>query len=94
MMWWRPHLYGDLLAEGRRHGVYYRIWPGTQRLLLWGDPGMAAGYGRSAGLCGSLGLEVCEPLPFKGRKGSGLPGGRTAYRDAALQPAADGEKYQ
>jgi hypothetical protein len=86
--------YGDLLAEGRRYGVYYRIWPGTQRLLLWGDPAMAAGYGRTAGLCGSLGVEVCEPLSFKGRKGSGRPGGRTAYQDAALRPAADWEKYR
>jgi hypothetical protein len=81
--------YGDLLAEGRRHGVFYRLWPGTQRLLLWGDPAMAAGYGRTASLCGALGLEVCEPLSFKGRKGSGRPGGRAAYRDAALRPAAD-----
>jgi hypothetical protein len=86
--------YGDLLAEGRRYGVYYRIWPGTQRLLLWGDPAMAAGYGRTAGLCGSLGLEVCEPLSFKGRKGSGRPGGRAGYQDAALRPAADWEKYR
>jgi hypothetical protein len=86
--------YGDLLAEGRRYGVYFRIWPGTQRLLLWGDPAMAAGYGRTASLCGSLGVEVCEPLSFKGRKGSGLPGGRAAYRDEALRPATDWEKYR
>jgi hypothetical protein len=85
--------YGDLLAEGRRYGVYYRIWPGTQRLLLWGDPAMAAAYGRAAGFCGSRGVELCEPLSFKGRKGSGRPGGRTAYADAALRPAADWQKY-
>jgi hypothetical protein len=86
--------YGDLLAEGRRHDVYYRMWPGTQRLLLWGDPAMAAGYGRTAHFCGSLGMELCEPLSFKGRKGSGQPGGRTAYQDQALKPAADWEKYR
>ena len=86
--------YGDLLTEDRRYGVYYRIWPGTQRLLLWGDPTFAAGYSRAAGFCGSQGMEICEPLTFKGRKGSGLPGGRDAYADPALKPkGGDFEKY-
>jgi hypothetical protein len=86
--------YGDLLTEDRRYGVYYRIWPGTQRFLLWGDPVFAAGYSRAAGFCGSQGMEICEPLTFKGRKGSGLPGGRDAYADGALKPAGgDFEKY-
>ena len=78
--------YGDLLAEDRRYGVLHRIWPGTQRLLLWGDP-VAADYGRVASFCGSEGVEFFEPLSFKGRKGSGLPGGRDAYADASLKPA-------
>ncbi|MGA3186882.1 MAG: hypothetical protein ABSF22_07200, partial [Bryobacteraceae bacterium] len=30
--------YGDLLVEGRKYGILHRIWPGTQRVLLWGDP--------------------------------------------------------
>jgi len=86
--------YGDLLAEGRRYGVLHRIWPGTQRLLLWGDTALAAGYGRAASFCGSMGVELFEPLSFKGRKGSGLPGGRDAYADASLKPAPeDFEKY-
>ncbi|HXP60764.1 MAG TPA: hypothetical protein VN829_09745 [Dongiaceae bacterium] len=86
--------YGDLLAEGRRYGVLHRIWPGTQRLLLWGDPALAAGYGRAASFCGSVGVELFEPLSFKGRKGSGLPGGREAYADASLKPASgDFDKY-
>ncbi len=86
--------YGDLLADGRRYGVLHRIWPGTQRLLLWGDPQLAAGYGRAASFCGSMGVELFEPLSFKGRKGSGLPGGRDAYADASLKPAlGDFEKY-
>lgn len=79
--------YGDYLREDREYGVLYRIWPGTQRTLLWGDPAMAAGYGRYAHFCGSLGLELSEPLSFKGRMGSGLPGGRNAYADASLRPA-------
>jgi hypothetical protein len=86
--------YGDLLKEDRRYGVLHRIWPGTQRLLLWGDPAMAAAYGRASSFCGSVGVEICEPLSFKGRKGSGLPGNRTAYEDASLRPTGgDWEKY-
>ena len=85
--------YGDLLAENRSYGVLHRMWPGTQRLLLWGDPVFAAGYGRASSFCGSSGVELFEPLSFKGRKGSGLPGGRDAYADASLRPARDYEKY-
>ncbi|MBI3946766.1 MAG: hypothetical protein HY321_12660 [Armatimonadetes bacterium] len=86
--------YGDLLTEDRRYGVFSRIWPGTQRVLLWGDPAMAAAYGRAAAFCGSLGLEVCEPLSFRGRMGSALPGDRDPYADATLKPAGgDWEKY-
>jgi hypothetical protein len=85
--------YGDLLREDRRYGVLHRIWPGTQRLLLWGNPAIAGAYGRASSFCGSMGVEICEPLSFKGRKGSGLPGGRTAYADPALAPRYDWEKY-
>ena len=76
--------YADYLNEDRKFGVMYRIWPGTQRLLLWGDPAMAAGYGRYAQICGSDGVEWWEPLSFKGRMGSGVPGTRDAYADASL----------
>jgi hypothetical protein len=86
--------YGDLLAEDRRYGVLHRMWPGTQRLLSWGDHEMAAAYGRVSSFCGSAGMELMEPLTFKGRKGSGLPGGRNAYADASLRPeGGDFEKY-
>jgi hypothetical protein len=87
--------YADFLEERRSWGVYYRIWPGTQRLLLWGNPDFAAGYGRYGSIGGSLGVEVMEPLSFKGRRGSGLPGGRHAYADASLAPeGGDWEKYR
>ncbi|MDB5084149.1 MAG: hypothetical protein JWN30_1035 [Bacilli bacterium] len=46
---------------------------------------MAAGYGRNAAFCGSLGMEWFDPLSFKGRKGSGSPGGRELYADEQLQ---------
>ena len=86
--------YADFLIENRRYGVVHRIWPGTQRQLLWGDPEMARAYGQTFSFCGSNGVELLEPLYFKGRKGSGLPGGRDAYADASLKPAGgDYEKY-
>ena len=85
--------WGDLLPEGRTYGVLHRIWPGTQRVLLWGDPALAAGYGRYSSFCGTQGVELCEPLSFKGRMGSGLPGGRCAYADQSLNPKYDWEKY-
>lgn len=86
--------YGDLLKEDRKYGIIHRIWPGTQRLLLWGDPVMAAAYGKAASFCGSDGVELFEPLSFKGRKGSGLAGGRDGYADDSLKPpGGDWEKY-
>lgn len=86
--------YADFLTEDREYGVFCRIWPGTQRLLLWGDPALAAGFGRHGSFCGCHGVEICEPLSFKGRFGSGLPGGRNAYADASLRPAdGDWAKY-
>lgn len=85
--------YGDLLKRDRRYGVIFRIWPGTQRCLLWGDPAMAAGDAQAGGFCGSLGFDLLEPLSFKGRHGSGLPGGRCAYADALLNPRYDWEKF-
>ncbi|MCZ6793831.1 MAG: twin-arginine translocation signal domain-containing protein [Planctomycetota bacterium] len=86
--------YADYLREDRRYGVLFRLWPGTQRLLLWGDPALAAGYGRHAHFCGSLGLELCEPLSFKGRMGSGVPGSRNAYAEPALEGGGgDWEKH-
>ena len=76
--------YGDLLREDRPYDVVYRIWPGTQRVLLWGDPAMAAGFGRTASFAGSQGLEWCEPHSLKGREGTGLPGPRDGYADPVL----------
>jgi hypothetical protein len=85
--------WGDLLTENRPYSILHRIWPGTQRMLLWGDPALAAGYGRHSHFCGTQGVELCEPLSFKGRMGSGFPAGRCAYADASLTPMRDWEKY-
>jgi len=78
--------YADYLREDRRYGVMFRIWPGTQRLLLRGDPAMAAGYSRYSHICDSDGVEWFEPLSFKGRMGSGLQGTRDGYADVSLHP--------
>ncbi|HLN22213.1 MAG TPA: hypothetical protein VK213_14055 [Bacteroidales bacterium] len=85
--------YGDLFKEDRKHGVLHRIWPGTQRLLLWGDPEMSSAHSRNFSFCGSTGVELMEPLSFKGRRGSGIAGDRCAYLDASLKPKWDWEKY-
>ena len=83
--------YADLYQEGRGHGILYRLWPGTQKHLLSADPNLAAAMGRAANFCGADGLEICEPLTFKGREGSGHPGGRNAY--AGADAAKDWRKY-
>ncbi len=85
--------YGDLLREDRKWGVLHRIWPGTQRLLIWGDPVTAAAHSRAFSFCGSDGVEIMEPLSFKGRRGSGIAGGRCAYADKSLDPRWDWQKY-
>jgi hypothetical protein len=85
--------YADFLAENRTWDVVFRVWPGTQRFLLSGDPALFAGYSRSASFCGAAGIEWPEPLFFKGRLGSGLAGGRCAYAAAELAPHRDFEKY-
>ena len=86
--------YGDLLKEKRPYRVLHRIWPGTQRLLLWGDPVTQAAHARAFSFSGSAGAELMEPLSFKGRRGTGVAGGRCAYADATLEPRWDWEKYR
>jgi hypothetical protein len=86
--------YGDYLRDDRKYGIIHRVWPGTQRHLLWGDPAMAAGYGRAFSFSGSLGVELFEPLSFKGRMGSGIAGGRNAYADKSLDTKYDWQKFE
>ena len=73
--------------------MLYRIWAGTQRVLMWGDPAMAAGYGRSSIFCGSDGVELCEPGSFKGRMGTGVPGQRFSYQKQGLATKYDWQKH-
>ncbi len=86
--------YADFYAQGAPYKLWYRLWPGTQRHLLSCDPEMAAAYGRAAHFCGAAGLDICEPLMFKGREGSGSAGGRCAYADTTLNPDKDWKKFE
>jgi hypothetical protein len=86
--------YADFLKAGSKYKLLFRLWPGTQRHLLSADPEMAAAYGRTAHFCGAAGLDLMEPLTFKGREGSGQPGGRCAYADATLNPKYDWQKFE
>jgi hypothetical protein len=86
--------YGDFYKQDFSVDILYRVWPGTQRHLLWADSALASGYGRAAHFCGAAGMELCEPLTFKGREGSGHPGGRLAYADPSLAaPGLDSRKF-
>lgn len=85
--------YGDFFHEGSKAQILYRLWPGTQRHLLSADPEMAAAYGRTAHFCGAAGIDLMEPLTFKGREGSGHAGSRCAYSDASLNPKYDYQKF-
>jgi hypothetical protein len=87
--------YGDLFQQGHKYGILFRMWAGTQRMLVWGDPAAAAAYGHASHFCGAAGVELCEPLFFKGREGTGRPGGRCGYADASLNPqGGDWRKYE
>jgi hypothetical protein len=86
--------YGDFFEDGSPAKILYRLWPGTQRHLISADPEMAAAYGRTSHFCGALGIDLMEPLTFKGREGSGHAGGRCAYADASLNPKDDWEKFE
>ncbi|MFD2794931.1 hypothetical protein ACFS27_15335 [Promicromonospora vindobonensis] len=81
--------YGDFLRADRDYGFMFRIWPGTQRVLLWGDPEQVAGIARATAQVGGRGVELCEPLSFLGRKTTGTYGSRELYADRDLQLDGD-----
>jgi hypothetical protein len=87
--------YADFYKEDRNYDLFFRIWPGTQRVLLWGDPEMAAGYGRSGSFLGAKGVEIMEPLSFKSRKTTETSTGRDPYADPSLRLGIeDWKKYK
>ncbi|GAA2093770.1 hypothetical protein GCM10009841_03720 [Microlunatus panaciterrae] len=95
--------YADYARDDAEYQLLHRVWPGTQRVLLWGDPAMAAGIGRQATFAGSQGIEWFEPLTFLGRKDSASRPleqqtprtDRDLYRDPELSgPGSSGwQKY-
>jgi len=85
--------YADLLRDDRQYTIRHRVFSGTQRLLLWGDPGAAAAYSRMFQFCGSTGADLMEPLTCRGRRGTGVRGSRVGYTDPRLEPRWDWDKY-
>ena len=85
--------YGDLMSSNRKYDILFRIWPGTQRILIWGDSDLARGYGQHSTFCNALGVELCEPLSFKGRMGTGIKNARFNYSVKQLRTKYDWQKY-
>jgi hypothetical protein len=86
--------YADLLRDDRKYTVRHRVWAGTQRLLLWGEPRWAAAYSRAFGFCGSTGADLMEPLTFRGRRGTAAGSTRCGYADSSLEPRRDWQKFE
>jgi hypothetical protein len=85
--------YADLLREDRRYTVRHRVFSGTQRLLLSGDPEWTAAWSRAFQFCGSTGADLMEPLTCRGRRGTAVPGRRDGYLDERLATRWDWQKY-
>lgn len=73
--------YADWLRESRDYDLFFQIWPYTQRLLLWGDPGIAAAVARESAIAGSSGLELIDVMSRLGNKGATNSGGVRVYED-------------
>jgi hypothetical protein len=86
--------YADFFQQGSKTQLLFRLWPGTQRHLLSADPELCAAYAHTSHFCGAAGIDLMEPLTFKGREGSGHTGGRCAYADQSLNPKADWKKFE
>ncbi len=62
---YRRHSYGDMLNYDEQYPVFYRIWGGTTRVLLWGDPDYVRRFAPTTGIHGGAGFGVNEPLTTK-----------------------------
>ncbi|HEX7363368.1 MAG TPA: hypothetical protein VF283_22995 [Bryobacteraceae bacterium] len=85
--------YADLLRENRKYTIRYRVFSGTQKILLWDDPVSSAAYSRAFQFCGSAGADVMEPLTCRGRRGSAVAGRRDGYVEASLETRWGWQKY-
>lgn len=62
---YRRHGYGDMLNYNEHYPVFYRIWGGTTRVLLWGDPDYARRFAATTHIHDGAGFGVNEPLTTK-----------------------------
>lgn len=62
---YRRHGYADMLSYEESYKVFYRIWGGTTRVLLWGDPEYAGRFAASTKIHGGAGFGINEPLTTK-----------------------------
>jgi len=62
---YRRHGYGDMLNYQEHYSVFYRIWGGTTRVLLWGDPDYARRFAATTHIHDGAGFGVNEPLTTK-----------------------------
>lgn len=62
---YRRHSYGDMLNYEEHYQVFYRIWGGTTRVLLWGDPAYVKRFVASTHIHNGAGFGVNEPLTTK-----------------------------
>ena len=86
--------YADTLAENRTWDVVFRIWPGTQRFLLNGDPALFAGYGRACLHCVEQ-QALNSPDPWISKEGAeqDYPGDAVPTWMKRLHHSYDFEKY-
>ncbi|MDF1575400.1 MAG: hypothetical protein P1P86_09440 [Bacteroidales bacterium] len=62
----RRHGYADMLRYPQEYKILWRLWSGgTQRVLLWGDPGYVRRFSESTHLYDGVGFEINEPLATK-----------------------------
>jgi hypothetical protein len=86
--------YADLLRDDRRYTVRYRMFAGTQRLLVSADAPAAAAHARAFTFGGATGMDLMEPLTCRGRRGTGVAGtARSGYADRSLDTRRDWEKF-
>ena len=84
----------DLLRDDRKYTVRTRVFYGSQRILASGNAEAAAAYGRAFQFCGMTGADLMEPLTFRGRRGTAVPGiARDGYAARKLAPRYDWQKY-
>jgi hypothetical protein len=85
----------DFLTEDRKYTVRTRVFYGSQRILASGGAEAAAAYGKAFQFCGMTGFDLMEPLTYRGRRGTAVPGTRrSGYLPEQMEPQYDWQKYE